>query len=71
MMTGTLKKSGDNYIITVSRDEVERLGLREGQVITVEVLSFEEAPHPAKDVQQAFEASWDRNQEGYRYLAGR
>lgn len=71
MITGKLRKSGNSFIVTVPRDEVERLGLIEGQLVAVEVRAVEVRPVLAADLREAFEASWERNEEGYRYLAGR
>jgi antitoxin component of MazEF toxin-antitoxin module len=71
MVTGKLRKSGNSYVVTVPREEIERLGLVEGQLVSVEVRSLEVRPKLAPDVREAFEASWKRNEEGYRYLAGR
>jgi antitoxin component of MazEF toxin-antitoxin module len=71
MNIGKLRRSGNSFIVTVPRDEVERLGLTEGQMVAVEVRPVELHPSLTPDVREAFEASWDRNADGYRYLAGR
>jgi antitoxin component of MazEF toxin-antitoxin module len=69
--TSKVRKSGNSYIVTIPKAEVERLQLREGQLVTVEVHPVEVRPKLAPDVREAFEASWERNEAGYRYLAGR
>jgi antitoxin component of MazEF toxin-antitoxin module len=71
MISGKLRKSGNSFIVTVPRDEVERLGLTEGQMVSVEVHPLEVRPALTPELREAFEASWERNEEGYRYLAGR
>ena len=71
MITGKLRKSGNSLIVTVPRDEIERLGLVEGQMVTVEVHPVEVRPALTPDLREAFEASWERNAAGYQYLAGR
>ena len=71
VITSKVRKSGNSYIVTIPKDEVERLQLREGQLVTVEVHPVEVRPKLAPDVREAFEASWERNEAGYRYLAGR
>ncbi len=71
MITGKLRKSGNSFIVTVPRDEVERLGLVEGQMLAVEVHPLEVRPVLMPELREAFEASWQRNEAGYRYLAGR
>jgi antitoxin component of MazEF toxin-antitoxin module len=71
MISGKLRKSGNSFIVTVPRAEVERLGLTEGQMVSVEVHPLEVRPALTPELREAFEASWERNEEGYRYLAGR
>lgn len=71
MITAKLRRSGNSFIVTVPKDEVERLALKEGQTVAVEVRPVEVRPVLAPDLREAFEASWERNEAGYRYLAGR
>ncbi|MBA2450756.1 MAG: hypothetical protein H0V51_22310 [Chloroflexi bacterium] len=71
MISGKLRKSGNSFIVTVPRAEVERLGLAEGELVSVEVHPLEVRPVLTSELREAFEASWQRNEEGYRYLAGR
>lgn len=71
MISGKLRRSGNSFIVTVPRAEVERLGLVEGALVSVEVHPLEIRPVLAPELREAFEASWERNEEGYRYLAGR
>ncbi len=69
MITGKLRKSGNSFIVTVPRDEVERLGLEEGQMVSVEVRPAEVRPVLAADLREAFEMELERGQEALRYLA--
>lgn len=71
MITGKLRRSGNSFIVTVPRDEVERLNLAEGQMVAIEVHPLEVRPLLTPDLREAFEASWERNEAGFRYLAGR
>jgi antitoxin component of MazEF toxin-antitoxin module len=71
MITAKLRRSGNSFIVTVPKDEVERLALKEGQTVAVEVRPVEVRPILAPDLREAFEASWEHNEAGYRYLAGR
>jgi antitoxin component of MazEF toxin-antitoxin module len=71
MITGKLRKSGNSYIVTVPRDEIERLNLTEGQLVALEVRPVEVRPVLTPELREAFEASWERNEAGYLYLAGR
>ncbi len=71
MVTAKLRRSGNSFIVTVPREEVERLGLHEGQLLAVEVHPVEVRPVLTPELREVFEASWARNEAGYRYLAGR
>jgi hypothetical protein len=71
MFSSELRIRGKRYIITVPREEVQRLGLSEGQLVSLELHPAETRPTLTPDLREAFEASWERNEEGYRYLAGR
>jgi antitoxin component of MazEF toxin-antitoxin module len=44
MITQQLRKSGNSYIVTIPKDEVDRLGLREGQMIALDVTPLELKP---------------------------
>ncbi len=37
MVTGVLRRLGDSYVVEVPRDEVHRLHLREGEVVTLDL----------------------------------
>lgn len=69
MITAKLRKSGNSFIVTVPREEIERLGLREGQLLTVEVRPAEVRPVLAADLRDAFTIEFDRGLDGLRYLA--
>ena len=69
MITGKLRRSGNSFIVTVPRDEVERLGLVEGQPVILEVRPAEIRPVLAADLREAFEIEFRQGQAGLRYLA--
>jgi antitoxin component of MazEF toxin-antitoxin module len=71
MIQQKLRRTGNSYVITIPKEEVERRGLTEGQLLAVEIQPLEIRPVLSPDVAEAFEASWRRNERGYRYLAGR
>lgn len=66
-----LRKAGNSYVVTVPREEVERLHLEEGQMLAVDVHPVEMRPMLSDDLREIFEESWSRNEAGYRYLADR
>ena len=69
MFTARLRKSGNRLIVTVPKEEAERLHLEAGQTVLVEVHRADKRPK-VEEVRAAFEESWERNEAGYRYLAG-
>ena len=71
MITSKLRRAGNSYVVTIPRAEFERLHLEAGQTLSVEVHALELRPVLPPDVRAAFEASWARNEEGYRSLADR
>jgi antitoxin component of MazEF toxin-antitoxin module len=71
MFNAKLRRSGNSFIVTVPRAEVERLGLVEGQLVTVEVRPAEVRSVLAADLRDAFEVEFRRGEAGLRDLAGR
>lgn len=71
MIQQKLRKVGNSYVVTIPRAEIERQHLREGQLVAVEIQALDVQPVMSDDVRDAFEASWRRNEDGYRYLSGR
>ncbi len=71
MIQQQLRKVGNSYVVTIPKEEVERRGLREGQLLAVEIHPLEVRPVLTPELRDAFEASWAHNEAGLRYLAER
>ena len=71
VFTQKIRKAGNSYVVTIPREEMERLNLSEGQLVGVQVFPVEIRPVLPPDLQRHFEESWQRNAPGYEYLAGR
>jgi antitoxin component of MazEF toxin-antitoxin module len=71
MITQQLRKVGNNYVVTVPKDEVERRGWHEGQLLALQLTALEVKPVLGDDLREAIEERWERNEEALRYLAGR
>jgi antitoxin component of MazEF toxin-antitoxin module len=71
MIMQKLRRTGNSYVVTIPKEAVERRGFSEGQLLAVELQPLEVRPVLSQEVADAFEASWRRNEQGYRYLAGR
>lgn len=66
-----LRKSGNSYVITIPKEEIERQNLQEGQLLAVQVQPAEVRPVLSEELKALFEESWKDHEAGYRYLAGR
>ena len=71
MTIGKVRRVGNSLVVTVPKAEAQALGLREGDLVAVEFRKVEVRPVLRPDLQRLAEASWERNEVGYRYLAGR
>jgi putative addiction module antidote len=69
MIWQKLRKVGNSYVVTIPREEVERKNLQEGQLLAVEIQPAEVRPVLSPELRKAFEESWQRNEEAYRYMA--
>ena len=45
MISGKIRKSGNSFIVTIPRKEMERLSLTAGQLVTIEVRPAEVRQH--------------------------
>jgi antitoxin component of MazEF toxin-antitoxin module len=69
MIRQKLRKVGNSYVITIPKDEVERLGLEEGQLLEVQITPLETHPAMTPAIAAAFEEMWARSEAALRYLA--
>ena len=71
MITQQLRKTGNSFVVTVPKEEVERRGWQEGQLLAVQLTEIELRPVLGADFREAIDERWERNEEALRYLAGR
>lgn len=71
MIQQKVRRTGNSYAVTIPREEVERLGLHEGDVVAIEVKRVESWPVLSPELRTAAEESWADAEAAYRYLAGR
>ena len=71
MIHQKLRKVGNSYVVTVPKEEVERRGWQEGQLLAVQLTPLEVRPILGDDLREAIEERWNRNEEALRYLADR
>ena len=62
MLTQRVRRSGNSLIVTIPREEAERLGIREGDLVAFEVRRVETIRRYVlpPDVQAAADAAWER-----------
>lgn len=71
VITQQLRKVGNSYVVTVPKEEVERRGWQEGQLLALQLTELEVRPVLGDDLREAIDERWDRNVEALRYLADR
>lgn len=71
MVLAKVRRSGNSFIVTVPHEEVERLHLTEGQMVTLEVRTVDIQPELSPDWQAVFDDVYPRIEPGLRYLADR
>jgi hypothetical protein len=72
MITGVVRETRDGYVVEVSREEVQRLDLHDGQEVSVEIRARGQGRDPvqlADDLREAFDIEFRKGAAGLRYLA--
>jgi antitoxin component of MazEF toxin-antitoxin module len=71
MIQQKLRRQGNSLVVTIPKEEVERLHLREGQTLLIDVQPLELRPMLSPELREVFEESWKQNEAGYRALTNR
>jgi len=71
MFIQQLRKSGNSYVVTIPKDEVDRRDWKEGQLLGVELTEMETRPLLRPELQERFDELWDQMEPALRYLADR
>lgn len=71
MIMQHLRKTGNSFVVTIPKEEVERHGWQEGQLLGIQVTELAIRPVLGQDWRDAIDERWERNEEALRYLAGR
>ena len=69
MVMQKVRRSGNSYVVTIPKDEMERLSLHEGDMVSLDVRKVEYRVQMDPDVRAAFEHSLKMHKEDYDYLA--
>ena len=69
MIVGRVRKTGNSYVVTIPREEMERLNIADRDLVGIEIrkatVSYELPP----ELDAALMRSWQAHRETYRYLA--
>jgi|BarGraNGADG00212_2_1021979.scaffolds.fasta_scaffold31080_4 putative addiction module antidote len=68
MVVGKVRKVGNSLVVTIPKEEVDLLELRDGDLVAMELRKAEVRPVLRPDLRKMAEKSWERNEPGYRYL---
>lgn len=69
MTTQKLRRVGNSLVVTIPKEEAERLELHEGDFVGVDVRKVRVRPELTPEIRAAFERSWELYEADYRYLA--
>jgi antitoxin component of MazEF toxin-antitoxin module len=71
MITQQLRKVGNSYVVTVPKEEVERRGWREGQLLALQLTALEVRPILRPELREIVDELLDEHEDVLRYLARR
>lgn len=71
MIFQKVRKVGNSLVVTIPKEEVDRLHLDDGDMIALQVNKAVVRPVLSDELLAASDASLERNKEGYLYLKGR
>ena len=71
MIEAKIRKQGNSFVVTIPKDEMEKLDLHEGDRVAFQPTKLETRAVLRPEIRKAFEESWERNEAAYRYLADR
>ncbi len=71
MFSQQVRRSGNSYVITVPKEEFDRLGLHDGQPVYVHITPAETRPMLPPAVQEAYDRLWPEMEAALRYLKDR
>lgn len=71
MITQQLRRAGNSFVVTIPKEEVERRGWVEGQLLAIELTEVELQPTLRPELKKFLDERWERNETALRYLAER
>jgi antitoxin component of MazEF toxin-antitoxin module len=71
MIAQQLRRAGNSYVVTIPKEEVERHGWQEGQLLGVELTELELRPVLRSEIRELLDTRWEHNKPALDYLATR
>lgn len=71
MIMQQLRKTGNSYVVTIPKEEVERRGWQEGQLLGIQVNALEVRPVLSPELEQIVDKLLEEHEDALRYLADR
>jgi antitoxin component of MazEF toxin-antitoxin module len=68
-MISTLRKSGNSIVVSIPREELERVGVQIGEQVSVEIRPLDIRPRLAADLREAAKIELERSHDALDYLA--
>jgi antitoxin component of MazEF toxin-antitoxin module len=68
-MITTIRRSGNSFIIRISREEMERIGVEEGEYVNVEIRAVDVRPRLPNDLRASVEAEIPLSRRAFKRLA--
>ena len=68
-MLTTIRRSGNSFVIRVPREEMERIGIEEGEPVSVEIRAVEVRPRLPKHLRDSVEVEIERSAQAFKRLA--
>jgi antitoxin component of MazEF toxin-antitoxin module len=68
-MITTIRRSGNSFVIRVSREEMERIGVTEGEYVNVEIRALDVRPRLPNDLRSSVDAEIPLSKRAFERLA--
>ena len=69
MIQQQVRRSGNSLVVTIPKEEVERLGIREGQLVALEITPLETRPVLPAELREIIDRRGEALKPALRYLA--
>jgi antitoxin component of MazEF toxin-antitoxin module len=64
----TVRKRGSSYVVTIPKEEVARLGLKDGDFVSLELCKVSIKPELSRDLRETVDDVFDQYRDAFDYL---